>query len=212
MQAAKKFPITFITGNKKKLEEFLSIVTGTVLEDKFNITNKSFDLDELQGTPEFIASRKAVEATQHTDTAVMIEDVSLCFNALKGLPGPYIKDFLGKIGREGLPKLLAGFDDKTAYAQCTFAFCQGKGHEPLLFIGRCPGKIVEPQGDNAFGWDPIFMPDGFDKTFAEISMEEKNKISHRGLALEKVKGFLMDNADRLNASYNEPELEKKQKT
>ena len=74
------------------------------------------DLDELQGTLEFIATRKAKEATLNCDTAVMIEDVSLCFNALKGLPGPYIKDFLGNIGREGLYKMLQGFEDKTAFA------------------------------------------------------------------------------------------------
>ena len=91
---AKRYPITFITGNAKKLEEFLSIITGSPLEQKFNVTNKSYDLDELQGKPEYIASRKAKEATEHCDNAVMIEDVSLCFNALKGLPGPYIKDFL----------------------------------------------------------------------------------------------------------------------
>ena len=116
MQAAKRYPITFITGNAKKLEEFLSIITGSPLEQKFNVTNKAFDLDELQGSPEYIAARKAKEATQHCDTAVMIEDVSLCFNAMKGLPGPYIKDFLTKLGREGLVQMLNGFEDKTAYA------------------------------------------------------------------------------------------------
>lgn len=112
----KKFPITFITGNAKKLEEFLSIIKGSPLEHLYDVTNKSFDLDELQGAPEFIASRKAKEATKHTDTAVMVEDVSLCFNALKGLPGPYVKDFLQKVGREGLHKMLTGFADKSAYA------------------------------------------------------------------------------------------------
>ena len=113
---AKRYPITFITGNAKKLEEFLSIITGSPLEQKFNVTNKSYDLDELQGKPEYIASRKAKEATEHCDNAVMIEDVSLCFNALKGLPGPYIKDFLTNVGRDGLHKMLAGFEDKSAYA------------------------------------------------------------------------------------------------
>ena len=119
------------------------------------------DLDELQGTPEFIATRKAKEATLNCDNAVMIEDVSLCFNALKGLPGPYIKDFLGNIGREGLCKMLQGFEDKTAYAQCTFAFCEGKGKEPVIFVGKCKGTIVSPSGENMFGWDPIFQPEGF---------------------------------------------------
>ena len=85
------------------------------------------------------------------------------------------------------------FDDHTAYAQCIFAFCEGPQHEPKLFVGRCPGTIVPPQGENMFGWDPVFMPDGFKQTFAEISSEEKNKISHRGRALELVKAYLTEN-------------------
>ena len=100
---------------------------------------------------------------------MVIEDVSLCFNAFKGLPGPYIKDFLTNLGREGLYKMVEGFEDKSAYAQCTFALCLGEGQEPLMFVGKCNGTIVAPRGDNAFGWDPIFQPDGFDGTFAEIS-------------------------------------------
>ena len=68
--------------------------------------------------------------------------------------------------------------------------CEGQGKEHKLFVGRCEGKIVAPQGDNAFGWDPIFMPNGHNKTFAEISLEAKNKISHRGNALKLVKAYL----------------------
>ena len=169
-----KIKITFITGNKKKLEEFMSIIVGSPLESKFEITNKSMDLNELQGTPEFIAASKAKEATNFCDTAVLVEDVSLCFNAFKGLPGPYIKDFLQNLGREGLYNMLKGFEDKTAYAQCTFAFCPGKGQEAKLFIGKCSGKIVPPSGDNAFGWDPVFMPDNFNQTFAEMPLDVKN--------------------------------------
>lgn len=59
----------------------------------------------------------------------MVEDTGLCFNALGGLPGPYIKWFLEGLGHDGLNKLLGGFQDKTAYAQCVFAFCAGPGHE-----------------------------------------------------------------------------------
>lgn len=162
MQSNKRFPIKFITGNKKKLEEFKSIIVGSPLEEKYDITNESIDLDELQGTPEFIASHKAKLATKYCDTAVMVEDVSLCFNAMKGLPGPYIKDFLGKLGRQGLYDMLKGFEDKTAYAQCTYAFCQSKNHEPVVIVGKCDGSIVEPRGENMFGWDPIFMPTGFE--------------------------------------------------
>ena len=129
----------------------------------------------------------------HCNTGVIIEDVSLSFNALKGLPGPYIKDFLQNLGREGLWQLLKGFEDKTAYAQCTYAICRGKGHEPILFTGKCHGTIVPPRGENMFGWDPIFQPDGFKGTFAEIDPDVKNYISHRGKALALVKKYLEDN-------------------
>ncbi len=83
------------------------------------------DLDELQGEPEFIAKSKAKTASNLLpSTPVIIEDVSLCFNALNGLPGPYIKSFLDKLGREGLYKILSSFHDKTAYAMCIYAFCE----------------------------------------------------------------------------------------
>ena len=126
------------------------------LSKKYDISNKSIDLDEIQGTPEQIALKKVKLASKKIRGAAMTEDVSLCFNALGGLPGPYIKDFLTNVGRDGLYKLLQGFSDKTAYAQCIFAFCESPLAEPKLFVGKCQGKIVKPSGDNAFGWDPVF--------------------------------------------------------
>ena len=131
------------------------------------------------------------------DTPVLVEDVSLCFNAYKGLPGPYIKPFLDSIGTAGLYKMVAGYEDKTAYAQCIYAFCEGKGKEPRLFVGKCDGTIVEPRGANAFGWDPVFQPKGYNETFAEMPQEEKNKISHRTRALEQLIEFLKTNSESL---------------
>lgn len=194
---SKRFPITFITGNKKKLEEFLQIMTGD-LNTKYDITNTAIDMDEIQGTPEQIAYRKVKLASKTVNGPAMTEDVSLCFNALGGMPGPYIKDFLTNVGREGLHKMLIGFEDKTAYALCIFAFCESPDAEPILFVGRCNGKIVAPQGDNAFGWDPVFMPDGFTETFAQISAEAKNEVSHRGNALKLVKNYLTEHYERLS--------------
>ena len=136
------------------------------------------------------------EAAKHCDNAVVTEDVSLCFNALKGLPGPYIKSFLDKLGRKGLHDILSGFEDKTAYAQCIVAYCENKDAEPQVFVGRCEGEIVAPRGENMFGWDPIFQPKGFTTTFAEMDLEEKNKISHRGRALEQFKAFLESQAKK----------------
>ena len=88
--------------------------------------------------------------------------------------------------------MIKNFDDKTAYAQCIFAFCEGPDAEPIVFTGRCNGSIVEPRGENMFGWDPVFQPDGFDQTFAEMDAETKHGISHRGNALLQVKQFLTD--------------------
>ncbi len=133
--SSSKTKLTFITGNKKKLEEFMSIMEGTELSSYYTVDNKSIDLDELQGEPEFIARRKVKEAVKHCHNAVVTEDVSLCFNGLKGLPGPYIKSFLDKLGRQGLHDLLAGFEDKSAYAQCIVAYCENPDSEPHVFIG-----------------------------------------------------------------------------
>ncbi|KAJ1368340.1 hap1 transcriptional regulatory prottein [Parelaphostrongylus tenuis] len=135
-------------------------------------------------------NEKARAAVEYVDGPILVEDTSLCFNALGGLPGVYIKWFLKKLGPSGLYQMLAGFDDKSAYAQCIFAFTEGKGQPVHIFRGRCPGHIVPPRGSNDFGWDPCFQPQGFLETFAEMNKETKNKISHRAKALELVKRFL----------------------
>ena len=87
--AIKRVPITLITGNKKKLEEFMQIMVGPIAE-RYHIDSKALDLVEIQGDPVTIAKRKVKEATKFVDTPVMTEDVSLCFNAFNGLPGPYM--------------------------------------------------------------------------------------------------------------------------
>lgn len=125
----------------------------------------------------------------------LVEDTSLCFNALKGLPGPYIKWFLDKIGHDGLNKLLVGFEDKSAYAMCTFAYSSGadENEVPQVFSGKTYGVIVPAQSTPdkpAFGWDPIFKPDGYELTYAEMDKKTKNSISHRYKALDLVREHL----------------------
>ena len=88
--------------------------------------------------------------------------------------------------------MLAGFDDKTAYAQCIFAYSPGGGAEPLLFAGRTDGSIVPARGDNKFGWDPVFEPTGFDETYAQMAKATKNGISHRFRALDKLRTYLLE--------------------
>eukprot|EP00889_Picochlorum_renovo_P007155 jgi/Picre1/34185/NNA_001659.t1 len=129
--------IRFATGNAKKLEEVVAIL-ATGQELPFTVQGVKLDLPELQGEPEDIAREK-------------------------WLPGPYIKWFLEKLGHEGLNKMLVGFEDTSAYAQCTFAYTPGPEIEPVVFVGRTEGKIVEARGPTAFGWDPIFSLMGFKK-------------------------------------------------
>lgn len=175
--------LNFITGNKNKLTEVKAILGDTV-----DLQSQSLDLVEIQGTIEEISADKCRRAADIIKGPVLVEDTCLCFNALKELPGPYIKWFLEKLGHEGLNNLLAAYPDKSAQAVCTFAYCAGPGHEPIIFQGRTEGKIVPARGPAHFGWDPIFEYDG--QTYAEMDKIEKNKISHRFRALEKLKKWL----------------------
>ncbi|GKY93868.1 hypothetical protein MPSEU_000353700 [Mayamaea pseudoterrestris] len=192
--SAKKFKIIFVTGNKKKLEEVQQIL-GSDLEASYDITSHKVDLPELQGDPVAIAKEKCMIAAKEIGGACLTEDTSLCFNALNGMPGPYIKWFLESCGHDGLNAMLTGFDDNTAYAQTVVAFTKGPGKEVYVFDGRTDGKIVPARGSLDFGWDPIFEPlEGDGKTYAEMNKSDKNAISHRGRSFAKLKTFLLDNA------------------
>ncbi|CAP38041.1 Protein CBR-HAP-1 [Caenorhabditis briggsae] len=179
--------INFVTGNAKKLQEVKEILKG------FEVTNVDVDLNEYQGEPEFIAQKKCQEAVEAVKGPVLVEDTSLCFNAMGGLPGPYIKWFLTNLKPDGLYNMLTGFADKTAYAQCIFAYTEGLGKPIHVFAGKCPGQIVAPRGDTSFGWDPCFQPDGFEETFGEMDKDVKNEISHRSKALDLLKEYFEKN-------------------
>jgi inosine triphosphate pyrophosphatase len=188
--------ITFITGNEKKLEEvqrILGLENGGPSDLPFHLTNAKIDLPELQGEAISVAREKCVTAAEKVEGAVMVEDTSLCFNALNGMPGVFIKWFLDAVGHEGLNKMIAAYDDKTAYAQTVVAFSPGPGHDPALFVGRTDGKIVMPRGRLDFGWDPVFEPnEGRGRTYAEMSKEEKDAISHRSRAFTQMRHYLQD--------------------
>eukprot|EP00891_Asterochloris_glomerata_P006888 jgi/Astpho2/6888/fgenesh1_pm.00106_%23_4_t len=185
--------IYFATGNQNKLKEVVAILeAGESLP--FQLRQAEVDLPELQGEAEDIASDKCRLAAKQVGAAVIVEDTSLCFTALGGLPGPYCKWFLKKLGPAGLHKMLAGFEDHSGWAQCIFAYCEGPGAEPKLFVGRTEGIIVAPrvkEGAPVFGWDPCFQPESFNETFGEMDKAVKNTISHRYRALDKLRTFLL---------------------
>ncbi|RUS19204.1 inosine triphosphate pyrophosphatase-like protein, partial [Endogone sp. FLAS-F59071] len=158
-QPMAKFWCLFVTGNKNKLIEVQAILEGAV-----DLVSHKLDLPEMQGTPQEVAIAKCKKAAEILNGPVVTEDTCLCFNAMKGLPGPYIKWFVEYLGLDGLNRTLAGFEDKSAYALCTFALSRGPDTEPILFEGRTEGKIVPARGPGDFGWDSVFQPDGFEET------------------------------------------------
>ncbi|OUZ99511.1 Ham1-like protein [Macleaya cordata] len=175
-------PVTFVTGNAKKLEEVRAIMGQSLPFQSLKL-----DLPELQGEPEEISKEKARLAAIQVNGPVLVEDTCLCFNSLKGLPGICAVLVLVNLMLQhhfaGLNNLLMAYEDKSAYALCVFSLALGPNVEPVTFLGKTPGKIVPARGPNDFGWDPIFQPDGYDQTYAEMPKEEKNKISHRFRAL-----------------------------
>jgi inosine triphosphate pyrophosphatase len=181
--------LCFVTGNANKLREMKAAIGDRGVE----LWSQAVDLDELQGTAEQIARHKCAAAAKLVDGPVMVEDTGLEFTALGGMPGPYIKWFLESVGPEGLHRMLAGWDDKSAEATCTLAVCMGPGQPVTVLQGRVRGTIVLPRalpGGQVFGWDPVFEPsEGPHKgtlTFAEMTPEQKHLVSHRGRAVAKL--------------------------
>jgi inosine triphosphate pyrophosphatase len=179
--------VTLVTGNAGKLREFQEVLGGHV-----DLKSSDIDLPELQGEIHEILIGKYNLAREKVSGPIVIEDTSLCFNALNGLPGPYVKWFLTKVGHEGLNNLLAAYDDKSAAAVCALAYGE-EGKEPKIFIGKTTGKIVPARGSKNFGWDPIFQPDGFDLTYAEMDSNLKNEISHRRRAIQQLLSYFQEN-------------------
>ncbi|ORX93317.1 inosine triphosphate pyrophosphatase-like protein [Clohesyomyces aquaticus] len=180
--------LNFITGNKNKLAEVQAILEGVI-----ELRNQNVDLVEIQGTIEEVTRDKCRRAAEAIQGPVLVEDTCLSFKAMNELPGPYIKWFMLSLGPLNIHKLLSGFPDKSATAICTFAYCEGPGHEPVLFQGKTDGLLVESRGPTVFGWDSCFEYEG--KTYAEMDKSEKNKISHRGKALDKLKEWLKSRVD-----------------
>jgi len=177
-----------------------TIYFATTSQGKLNETRKllgievkgcGLEIDEIQSLdPETVASKKAASYFQEIKKPLLVEDVSLTFEALKTLPGTYINDFFKALGNEGLVDLLCNTSNRKAIAQTTLVFIddERKSH---IFIGITKGEIASvPKGSSGFGWDPIFIPNGETRTFAEMSEKEKAKYSMRTKALAKFKTWL----------------------
>lgn len=171
----------FITGNKGKLAEVRSILGDVLLLD--------IPIPEIQSLDAYeIIKAKLKEAKNHCSGEFIVEDTSLYFECLKGLPGPLIKWFIQTIGNDGLYKITKTFGNFNAEAKTIIGYSNILG-EIYFYEGAIKGTIVAPRG-KGFGWDPIFQPEGHSKTFGELSAEEKNSFSMRRVALNKLKDKL----------------------
>ncbi len=177
--------LTFITGNLSKAEELAYHLD-------FPVKHRSIDLYEIQSLDlKEIVQYKAKEAYKQAQSPVLVEDVSLTFHALGKLPGPLIKWFLIGLDNDGLCKLLNGYADRSATAQVMFGLYDGE--KLHVFEGSISGTIVGiPRGERGFGWDSIFIPEGYAQTWGEMSLEEQSDTSMRRVALKKLEEFLKD--------------------
>ena len=176
--------ITFITGNSSKAKHLKDYL-------HFPVNHLDLDLPEIQSLDlRAVVEDKAKRAYGVVKKPVLVEDVSLVFNALDKLPGPLVKWFFGTLGNKKLCDLLNQYEDRNAVAEVQFALCD-KG-KVVTFKGSMKGTIARsPRGGNGFGWDPIFIPSGSEKTWAEMSSAEKNVNSMRRIALIKAKQYFM---------------------
>ena len=195
----------YVTTNPGKVREARQYL-GDVIE------SYDYDYPEIQHeSMETIAAEGARDAYRELGEPVVVDDSGLFMNGLDGFPGPYSSYVEDKLGIDRVWSLAQTLDDRTASFRCVMAYCDGEpfaaspdpvdkddraaaaasdvddtesdGLAVKLFVGTVRGEIVAPRGDGGFGFDPIFEHDG--STFAELSSEEKNALSHRGRALAK---------------------------
>jgi len=173
-----------VTSNPGKAREF---------EDLFSRYGLSFRVEPIK-TPEIqamdlrlIAEESALYAYDVLREPVMVEDAGLFIDALGGFPGPFSSYAYKTIGIRGILKLMEGVEDRRARFISVIAFYTPMIGSVKTFAGEVEGYIsYEPRGSGGFGFDPIFIPaEGDGRTFAELSMEEKNRFSHRARAARK---------------------------
>ncbi len=165
-----------ITGNKNKLKEFEDILG-------IKINSKDLNIEEIQAVDvEKVSEYKARKAYEILKEPVLVEDTGLFFDELNGLPGALIKSFLERLSKQEICDILK--NNRKAIAKTCICYFNGKDID--FFTGEVRGEIaLSPRGEKGFGFDDIFIKEGSNKTFAEI--ENKNDISMRKLALEKLK-------------------------
>lgn len=184
--------LLLITGNPGKAREFQELLHIESIDFSF----RSLPLQEIQSMDiEAIGAFKTRQVLEFQEEiegydAVLTDDTGLSCKGLNGFPGPLIKWFLDALGAEGIYEQVRD-KEKAVDATCLLTLAMVKTGEIKQFHGVVPGTLVPARGNDGFGWDPIFLPNGADLTYAETPLEEKNKISHRALAVRQLREWIL---------------------
>ena len=196
--------IVVATGNAHKVDEYRQLLDGQGVELKSLLDYPGFPGVEENGTT-FAenAAQKAIAASRYCDVPAFADDTGLEVEALDGAPGIYSARY-APTDRERIAKLLAaleGKENRRARFVCVIALAIN-GEVIECFEGEIRGTIAAaPSGENGFGYDPVFIPDGYEKSFAELTPEEKNRISHRANACRKALEFVEEEMSVLDQDF-----------
>ncbi len=187
--------LVFATGNKYKVKEISALLGNSIKLISLQDLKIPDDIPENFDTLEENAMAKARYIHNLTGRDVFADDTGLEIKALGGKPGVYSARFAGEEKNfdrniEKVLELMKDVNDREAMFRTIIALI--KDNREFLFEGNVKGTILkERRGNEGFGYDPIFLPDGYNQTFAEMNLEDKNRISHRALAFMKLKEFLL---------------------
>ena len=187
--------LVFATNNQHKIDEAQDIVKGKLKLISLKEAGVDIDVDETETTFRGNAWLKAQAVLELTGLPCVADDSGLCVEALGGEPGVYSSRYAGEAGNhkknnEKLLKEMEGKSDRRAFFTTVLCLV-GLDDTPIYIEGRVNGVILrEIQGRDGFGYDPLFCPDGDDRSFAEMSAAEKNAMSHRGRAFQSLMEYL----------------------
>jgi XTP/dITP diphosphohydrolase len=186
--------LVFASNNLNKLKEIALLLPASIILKGLADIGCTDELPETQTTIEGNALQKAKYVSDKYKISCFADDTGLEIDALQGRPGVYSARYAGeqKSAEDNMNKILSemkGLSIRKAHFKTVIALVWQK--QELLFEGVVQGTITEnKQGSKGFGYDPIFMPEGYTKTFAEMDLTEKNKISHRAIAVNKLVNYL----------------------
>jgi len=189
--------IIIATQNDSKIAEIKQILDLNFEFETYNDFSDWPDVAETGSTFRENAIIKAKALAEKYKMPAVADDSGLVVEALGGAPGVLSSRYSGEEANDAqnLAKLLskmAGINNREAAFQTVVAYCTPEG-EAIYAEGKVGGQIIgQPRGTGGFGYDPVFVPDGYSETFAEMSAEEKNKLSHRGQAFRKLKEILVE--------------------